>query len=509
MNNQVKDNTKSFDHYRRMIGLIGGPLLAILVFLTPIAGINMAAHKLLAIMVFVSCWWITEPIPIPVTSLIGPTLAVVTGVVNVNDTFSSFANPMIFLFIGGFIMAAAMMKHGLDKRFAYWLLSRRWVGSNPKRILIVIGIAACLCSGWISNTATAAMMLPICVGLLELIKEMFAANGRDIDLNNYKYATGLMLMTVYSCSIGGVLTPIGTPPNTIMLSFLHDMAKVNISFFEWISWGFIAMTLYFVLAYIVISRFFPADVKEIEGAKEYISAKRAELGKWTKAQKNTLFCFMLAVTLWVLPGVLSIALGNDHPITQTYNQLIPESIVSMLGALLLFIIPTNIRKHEVTLNWEEAKEGIEWGTLILFGGCLALGSMMYKVGLSKWFGDAIVGFLGGTPTLFELILIFSLLALFLSELTSHTAATNMIGPLAITTAMTAGINPIPVAVAIALASSLGFVLPVSTPPNAIFYSSGKIPITKMIKTGIFIDIIGILCITIPLVMFFVTWILGI
>ena len=134
---------------------------------------------------------------------------------------------------------------------------------------------------------------------------------------------------------------------------------------------------------------------------------------------------------------------------------------------------------------------------------------MYKVGLSKWFGDAIVGFLGGTPTLFELILIFSLLALFLSELTSHTAATNMIGPLAITTAMTAGINPIPVAVAIALASSLGFVLPVSTPPNAIFYSSGKIPITKMIKTGIFIDIIGILCITIPLVMFFVTWILGI
>lgn len=142
------------------------------------------------------------------------------------------------------------------------------------------------------------------------------------------------------------------------------------------TWGFIAMALYFVLAYIVISRFFPADVKEIEGAKEYISAKRAELGKWTKAQKNTLFCFMLAVTLWVLPGVLSIALGNDHPITQTYNQLIPESIASMLGALLLFIIPTNIRKHEVTLNWEEAKEGIEWGTLILFGGGLALGSMM-------------------------------------------------------------------------------------------------------------------------------------
>ena len=162
----VKRAEQAFDRKRRTIGLFGGPILALLVFLTPIAGLTVPAHKLLAIMVLVAIWWITEPVPIPVTSLIGPTLAVVTGVVPVGTAFAAFANPMIFLFMGGFILAKAMMTHGLDKRFAYWLLSRSWVGSNPKRIFLAVGLAAALCSGWVSNTATAAMMFPICLGLL-------------------------------------------------------------------------------------------------------------------------------------------------------------------------------------------------------------------------------------------------------------------------------------------------------------------------------------------------------
>ena len=199
---KVKEAEKAFDHKRRTIGLFGAPILAILVFLTPIDALTLEAHKLLAIMVLVALWWITEPVPIPVTSLIGPTLAVITGVVPVGTAFAAFANPMIFLFMGGFILAKAMMSHGLDKRFTYWLLSRSWVGSNPRRIFLAIGLAAALCSGWVSNTATAAMMFPICLGLLNSIKEMFAANGRTIDLHDYKYATGLMLMTAYSCSIG-------------------------------------------------------------------------------------------------------------------------------------------------------------------------------------------------------------------------------------------------------------------------------------------------------------------
>ena len=505
---EVKRAEQAFDRKRKTIGLFGAPLLAILVFMTPIDGLTLEAHKLLSIMVLVCLWWITEPVPIPVTSLIGPVLAVVTGVVNASSAFAAFANPMIFLFMGGFILAKAMMLHGLDKRFSYWLLSMSWVGSNPRRIFLAIGLASALCSGWVSNTATAAMMLPICLGLLSAIKDMMAANGKDIDLSDYKYATGLMLMTAYAASIGGVLTPIGTPPNLIMLGFLDQMANIHISFFQWMLWGSIAMVVYFAIAYVVLMKLFPADVEKIDGAEEFIAQRIRELGDWTRAQKNTLFCFLVAVVLWVLPGFMSMTLGTTSDVLKMYNRLFPEAIAAMAGALLLFVVPVDFKERKFTMKWEDAKDGIEWGTLILFGGGLAMGSMMYKTGLSAWIGDLIVNSLGGEISQITMVAIFSVLALCLAELTSHTAATNMIGPLAITAAMSAGLSPIPVSVGIALAASLGFMLPVSTPPNAIVYATGYIPITKMLHTGIIIDFIGIAFVTIPLVVYFVTWIVG-
>ena len=191
-----------------------------------------------------------------------------------------------------------------------------------------------------------------------------------------------------------------------------------------------------------------------------------------------------------------------------YGKLFPEAIAAMAGALLLFFLPVNWKEREFTLNWKDAAAGIEWGTLILFGGGLAMGGMMYKTGLSTWVGDCIVGWMGGEPSLFMMVAIFSVMALLLSELSSHTAATNMIGPLGVTAAMAAGFSPIPVAVGIALSSSLGFMLPVSTPPNAIVYASGYVPITKMIKTGVYIDFIGIFCVTIPIVLYLVEFIVG-
>ncbi len=505
---RIHEAELAFDRKRRSIGMVCGPICAILVFITPIAGLSLEAHKLLAIMTLVALWWITEPIPIPVTSLLGPTLAVVTGVIGATAAFAAFANPMIFLFMGGFILAKAMMMHGLDKRFAFGLLSMSWVGSNPKRIFLAIGLASALCSGWVSNTATAAMMFPIALGLLEAIKEMFAANGKEIKLDEYKYATGIMLMTAYAASIGGVLTPIGTPPNLIMLGFLDQMANIHISFFEWMIWGFAAMAAYFLIAYAVLTWMFPADVSHIQGADVFITKKLAELGGWTRAQKNTLVAFLTAVFLWVLPGVLSIVLGADAPLLKLYNNLFPEAIAAMVGALLLFFLPINWKERQFTLEWKDAVKGVEWGTLILFGGGLAMGGMMYKTGLSKWVGDCIVNGMGGDPSELVMVAVFCVMALLLSELTSHTAATNMIGPLGITAAVSAGFSPIPVAVGIALSASLGFMLPVSTPPNAIVYASGYVPITKMIKTGVYIDFIGIFCVTIPIVLYLVTWIVG-
>ena len=505
---KIHEAELAFDRKRRTIGMFLGPIAAVAVMLTPIDGLTLEAHKLLSIMTLVALWWITEPVPIPVTSLIGPTLAVVTGVVPASQAYAAFSSPIVFLFMGGFILAKAMMMHGLDKRVAFSLLSMSWVGSSPKRIMLAVGLASALCSGWVSNTATAAMMFPIALGLLEAIREMFAANGKEIDLKRYPYATGLMLMAAYSASIGGVLTPIGTPPNIIMLGFLDQMADIHIDFFSWMIWGFIAMVLYFVVAYLVLSRMFPADVEKIDGAEAFIAKKLAELGGWTTAQKNTLFAFIVAVVLWVTPGFLSIALGPTDPILKMYNRLFPEAVAAMGGALLLFILPVNWSRREFTLTWKDAVAGIEWGALVLFGGGLAMGGMMYKTGLSVWIGDGVVAMLGGEPSMVLMTAVFCVMSLLLSELTSHTAATNMIGPLGITAAIAAGFSPIPVAVGIALSSSLGFIMPVSTPPNTIVYASGYVPITKMMKGGAFIDLIGITCITIPLVIYFVGWLVG-
>ena len=504
----MKDS--SFDRKRHILGAVLGPLCAILVWLTPIDGLPGEAHRLLSVMSLVAIWWITEPIAIPVTSLLGPTLCVLLGVVPMKEAFESFANPMIFLFMGGFLIAKGMMVNGLDKRMAYGIMSMKWVGDSPRRIFLAIGLACMICSGWISNTATAAMMFPISLGLLEAIREMMAANGRKIDLSNYKYATGLMLMTAYACSIGGVLTPIGTPPNIIMLGFLEELAPQahQVSFFEWMVWGFVAMVAYFAVAYFVLWRMFPADVKHIDGAQEFIARHAKELGRWNRAQKNTLIAFGVAVTIWVVPGILSMIYGSDSEIVKEFNKYLPEEMAAMIGGLLLFFLPVNLKKGEMTMQWKDGMAGIEWGTLLLFGGGLAMGSLMYSTGLSAWVGEGIRDVLGGHPSEVVFVTLFCVTGLLLSELTSHTAATNLIAPIAISTALSLGFNPIPVAVGLALSTSLGFMMPVSTPPNAIVYSSGFVPITKMIKSGAIIDAIGIFLITVPVVLLLVNLITG-
>ena len=295
-----------------------------------------------------------------------------------------------------------------------------------------------------------------------------------------------------------------------MLGFLDELCHINIGFFQWMIWGFVAMVIYFIIAYIVLSKMFPADVKRIEGAHEFVEERRKALGKWTLAQKNTMVGFAIAVTLWITPGILSMIYGSSSPVVKSYNHLFPEAIAAMVGALVLFVLPGGKNekgKPRPVITWKQAVDGIEWGTLLLFGGGLAMGGMMYSLGLSQWVGDNIVGWMGGEPSQLLLVAVFCVVSLLMSELTSHTAATNMVGPLAIGAAVAAGYNPVPVAVGVALSASLGFMLPVSTPPNAIVYASGYVPITKMIKTGVVIDFIGIAFVTIPIVLYLVNLIL--
>jgi sodium-dependent dicarboxylate transporter 2/3/5 len=398
-----------------------------------------------------------------------------------------------------------MMIHGLDKRFAYAILSLKWVGSSPTRILFALGFVTALLSGWVSNTATTAMMFPIAMGLLFAIRDMRAAAGKEIDLSNYKYATGLMLMAGYAASVGGVLTPVGTPPNLIMIGLVEKMGGVKIPFFQWMIWGSIAMLGYFILTFIILKRMFPADVDHIEGAEELIKERRDSLGPWKAGEINAVIAFCVAITLWVAPGFLSVIYPPNSPIMLTYNKFFPEAIVAMLAGLLLFLLPTNWAERKFTLSWNEAVKGIDWGTLLLFGGGLSLGGMMFTTGLSKWMGDVILTATGAHSQI-ALVAVFTTFAMVMSELTSNTATANMIGPMGITVAMSAGLSPVPVAVGIALGASLGFMLPVSTPPNAIVYASGYIPITKMMKAGILVDVLGVAVVTIPLVIYVVKWV---
>ena len=501
----------SFDRKRHIAGAIMGPLCALLIWVSPIESLTVEQHRLLAVMALVAIWWITEPVAIAVTSLVGPTLCVLVGVVDMKEAFHSFASPMIFLFMGGFLIAKGMMVNGLDKRIAYGIMSMKWVGDSPRRIFLALGAACMICSGWISNTATAAMMFPIALGLLEAIREMMAANGKQIDLSNYKYATGLMLMTAYACSIGGVMTPIGTPPNIIMIGFLQELAPQapEISFFQWMIWGTVAMILYFIIASVVLWRMFPADVDHIKGAKEFIQNSVDSLGEWTRAQKNTMIAFSTAFVLWVAPSILGIVYDMDSDVMKFYDSHFPEAIAAMIGGLLLFFLPVNVKTGEMTMTWKDGVEGIEWGTLLLFGGGLAMGSMMYDTGLSAWIGNGLKEALGNNPSEWLFVGVFSVAALIMSELTSHTASTNLMAPIAIGAALSLGFSPIPVAIGIALASSLGFMMPVSTPPNAIVYASGYVPITKMIKSGFIIDLIGIFLVTIPVLMLLVKYVMGV
>lgn len=505
---KMTEAEEKFERTRKTIGFILGPALALLVYMLPIEGLKPQGQMLLAIIAFTATWWICEPISIPATSLLGPTLCIVFGVESAAKVFAPFANPLIYLFLGSFILATAMMNHGLDKRVAYNMLALKWVGSSPARILFALGAVTALMSGWVSNTATTAMMYPIALGLLAAIADMYKANGKELDLSKYKYATGLMLMAAYASSVGGVLTPVGTPPNIIVMGFLEQLGKVKITFFQWMVWGSIAMVAYFVVMYVALLKMFPADVKVIEGADKLIKAKRDELGKWTRGEINAVIAFVIAVVLWVLPGPMAMIWGSADPMLKTYSKYFPEAVVAMIAALLLFVMPVDWAKRKFTISWKEAQKGIDWGTLVLFGGGLSLGSMMFSTGLAKWVGDGVI-VLTGAKSLMSLTIVFAVVSLLMSELTSHTASTNMCAPLGITAAMAIGVDPVPVAVGIALASSLGFMLPVSTPPNAIVFASGLIPITTMIRSGFLIDLIGMAFITIPLCVYFVPWVLAI
>jgi len=453
----------------------------VLLLVLPLGALAPPAHRLAAVLAAVVVLWITEALPLPVTALLGAATCVVLGVAPAREVFAPFADPLMFLFIGAFILARAIFLHGLDRRVAYAVLSLPWVGASPSRILLAFGLVTTAISAWISNTATTAMMFGIGLSILSALQ----ASGSHSTIDP-RYATGLMLMTSFAASIGGLATPVGTPPNLIGLGFIRSLAGAEVSFFRWMLIGVPVVVVLFVFLYLHLNRVAPAGVKTLTAGAELIRRERERLGPWTRGQRSVALAFGLTVTLWVVPGVVALVAGERSQAYQTLNRTIPEGVAAILGALLLFILPGDDKGRAIT--WEDAVQ-IDWGVVLLYGGGFALGVLSFSTGLAEALGRGLTGLLPIHGS-FGMLVAAVLVAVLLSETTSNTASANMVVPVVISLAGAAGLDPFEPALGATMAASLGFMLPVSTPCNAIVYGSGLIPLQKMIRYGLVLDVAG-------------------
>ena len=469
-----------FEEVRRKTGLALAPLVFFGILLLPFETLSPEGHRLAAVLGLVITLWVTEALPLAVTALIGPMLAVILQVTSVGEAFAPMANPLIFLFIGSFILAQGLFVHRVNERIAYGVLSLKVIGARPTRILVTYGALAAFLSAWMSNTATAAMLVPIGMSLVAFME----SEGKL----SKSYGTALMLMTAYGCSRGGMATPVGTPPNLIAIGMLNDLLGVRITFLEWMLLAVPVTLVLMAIVFVYLNWVGRTGVQEIPGADQIIAERKRALGPWKPGERNAVIAFGVTVCLWIGPGLLPLILGREHPVTGAVLASMPEAVAALTGAVLLFLLPIS-RTQRSTITWKQAAQ-IDWGTILLFGGGLSLGTLSASTGLAQVMGETITGLLP-TSELAALTFASALFTVVLSETMSNTAATNIAIPIVISIAQAANVDPVAPAVAAGLAASVAVVLPVSTPPNAIVYASGQVAITDMIKYGLLMDALAV------------------
>jgi sodium-dependent dicarboxylate transporter 2/3/5 len=469
---------------RALAGFVLAPLVFAGLWLAPL-DLPMPAHRLAAVLGAVVVLWISEAIPMAMTAFLGVAVTVPLGIASAADAFAPFADPLIFLFVGTFILAQSIFFHGLDRRFAFAMLGLPGVDARPLRVLVVYGAVACAISMWISNTATVAMLLPIGLSLLAVLEGHGEASAR--------YGAALLLATSFGASIGGLATPIGTPPNLIGIGFLRREAGIDVPFFSWMTLGVPVMLVLMAVALASLARETGrASASSRTPLARVIADERRAIGPWTAGQRNTVIAFGLTVACWVLPGVVALALGTNDPTYRWLQATLPEPVVALLGAGLLFVMPIDARRLTFTLPWREAVR-IDWWIVFLYGGGIALGTLAFKTGLAEAIGRGLTTALG-VQSAFGLVAASTVLATVLSETTSNTASANMVVPVVIAFANAAGIDPALPVVASTMGASLGFLLPVSTPCNAMVYGTGRVPLRVMMRHGILLDVAGIVTI---------------
>ena len=471
---------------RIRVGLALAPVVFALILFTP-AQLSPQAHRLAAILGAVVVLWVTEALPMPVTAMLGAAAAVVLRVAPAKDVFAPFADPLMFLFIGAFIIARAIMLHGLDRRLAYSVLSHPSIAASPRRILFAFGAVTAAISAWISNTATTAMMFTIGLAILSFLRQSERETGIVL---HPAFATSLMLMTSFAASIGGLATPVGTPPNVIGIGFIRDQLGVQLPFFQWMMLGVPIVIVLFTFLYFHLARASRSGAVKLAGLPGMLQRARQSAGKWTPGEISTVIAFSVTVALWVAPGVVALVAGEGSAAYRGLIATVPEGVAAVIGASLLFLLPGANGGRAIT--WRDAAQ-IDWGIVLLYGGGFALGVLSFQTGLAEALGRSLLTWLpsrGDTA----LLVTSTVIAALLSEATSNTAAANMVVPVVISVAQAAGADPLAPALGATMGASMGFMLPVSTPCNAIVYGSGRIPLGKMMRYGVVLDIAGVIVI---------------
>jgi sodium-dependent dicarboxylate transporter 2/3/5 len=468
-----------------MVWLAVGPAAYVVLALLAPNSLEGPARHVLGLAAWMAIWWVTEPVPLAATSLLPAGLLPALGVVSARDAVAPYANELVFLYLGGFFLAAALERWNAHARIAYGLISA--IGFSSKRIVLGVMVATAFISMWISNTATAAMMYPIVLAIIPL----FSGEGREA----HHTRTALLLGMAYAASIGGMGTLLGTPPNLILAGAARELAGQEISFLSFLAFGVPLVVLLLPLCWaLLVFVLFPSRAALDSGASGVLQDRQRALGALRGGELATLTVFVLTALAWLnrerkeigdltIPGLVDLA------------PRLTDATIGILGALCLFIIPARDRdgSRRALLTWDEARL-IPWDVLLLFGGGLSLAAAMESTGLARWLGDHLT-VLGGLPTL-VLYVGLALFVLLLSELASNTAVATMMMPIIATLATAVGQPPLLLMLVAALAASTGFALPVATPPNTIVFGSGKIRVRDMAKAGIALDIIAVVLVVI-------------
>jgi len=474
----------SLERNLKTAGLAAGPILGLSCFAINPGGHPPEARRLLAILVLAICFWVTEAIPLPATALLAAALAIVTGVAPARTVLAPFADPVIFLFVGSFLLSEAFRKYGLDRRIAGRMLRSRRFGGSPRGLMSGFGLASAGISTCLSNTATAALMTPIAVG---------ATRDGGGDTKPRSWAPGVLLMVAYGASVGGMATLIGTPPNLLVAGFIERLSGVKVSFADWLLFGIPISAVLLILSILWTRTSAARHASSEDGA--FVAAPPPagdESPADRRGRRFTMLAFGLAAFLWTLPALLGLALGRETPMVASVTALLPESAVALLCACLLFLAPIDWRRRRFAMSWEEGRE-VNWGIILLFGGGLALGTLAESTGIARWAGEAISRTsLAATPA--GLLGVSIATAIVISEFASNTAAATLVVPMVIAAAQAAGFDPVRPALGAGLAATCGFIFPVSSPPNAIVFGTGLVPLPRMIRTGLLLDISSFLVI---------------